>query len=85
MGVRNENGWEGRERSGKASKASTYTTICLRPRRALRMNLRVRRVTGCSLSAMLAVCDIWSVCQVHLKLSHSSFTVIADLWRSLEY
>ena len=31
-----------------------YTTICLRPRRALRMNLRVRRVTGCSLSAMMA-------------------------------
>jgi hypothetical protein len=32
---------------------STYTTICLRPRRGLRMNLRVRRVTGCSRSAIL--------------------------------
>jgi hypothetical protein len=32
----------------------TYTTICLRPRRGLRMNLRVRRVTGCSRSAMFA-------------------------------
>ena len=30
----------------------THTTICFRPRRALRMNLRVRSVTGCSLSAM---------------------------------
>jgi hypothetical protein len=30
----------------------TYTTICLRPRRGLRINLRVRRVTGWS--AMLA-------------------------------
>ena len=27
---------------------ATYTTICLRPRRGLRMNLRVRSVTGCS-------------------------------------
>ena len=32
---------------------STYTTICLRPRRGLRMNLRVRSVTGCSRSAIL--------------------------------
>ena len=31
----------------------TYTTICLRPRRGLRMNLRVRSVTGCSRSAIL--------------------------------
>ena len=30
-----------------------YTTICLRPRRGLRMNLRVRSVTGCSRSAMV--------------------------------
>ena len=36
----------------------TYTTICLRPRSGLRMNLRVRSVTGCSLSAMIAV--VWS-------------------------
>lgn len=33
----------------------THTTICLRPSRGLRMNLRVRRVTGESLSAMFAV------------------------------
>lgn len=33
----------------------THTTICLRPSRGLRMNLRVRRVTGASLSAMVAV------------------------------
>ena len=31
----------------------TYTTICLRPSRGLRMNLRVRRVTGVSTSAIL--------------------------------
>lgn len=30
----------------------THTTICLRPSRGLRMNLRVRRVTGESLSAI---------------------------------
>lgn len=33
----------------------THTTICLRPSRGLRMNLRVRRVTGASESAMVAV------------------------------
>lgn len=33
----------------------THTTICLRPSRGLRMNLRVRRVTGESESAMLTV------------------------------
>lgn len=33
----------------------THTTICLRPSRGLRMNLRVRRVTGASLSAMVAM------------------------------
>lgn len=32
----------------------THTTICFLPRRALRMNLRVRSVTGCSRSAMLS-------------------------------
>jgi hypothetical protein len=31
----------------------TYMTICLRPKRGLRMNLRVRSVTGCSRSAIL--------------------------------
>lgn len=36
-------------------RAFTHTTICLRPSRGLRMNLRVRRVTGASLSAMVAV------------------------------
>lgn len=36
-------------------RAVTHTTICLRPSRGLRMNLRVRRVTGLSLSAMVAV------------------------------
>jgi hypothetical protein len=36
------------------SMGVTYTTICLRPRRGLRMNLRVRKVTGCSRSAMFA-------------------------------
>ena len=37
---------------------STYTTICFRPRSELRMNLRVRSVTGCSRSAMFASCVI---------------------------
>ena len=37
---------------------STHRTICFRPRRALRINLRVRSVTGCSLSAMFASCMI---------------------------
>lgn len=32
---------------------STHTTICLRPSRGLRMNFRVRRVTGASESAMV--------------------------------
>lgn len=36
-------------------KGYTYTTICLRPRRGLRMNLRVRKVTGVSESAIFAV------------------------------
>ncbi len=36
-------------------RAATHTTICLRPSRGLRMNLRVRSVTGLSLSAMVAV------------------------------
>lgn len=40
---------------GFNSRASTHTTICLRPSRGLRMNLRVRRVTGESLSAMVSV------------------------------
>ena len=31
-----------------AEGGSTYTTICLRASRGLRMNLRVRRVTGAS-------------------------------------
>lgn len=33
----------------------THTTICLRPSRGLRMNLRVRRVTGASESAILEI------------------------------
>lgn len=46
-------------REGRGVKSSvglwgTHTTICFRPRRALRMNLRVRSVTGCSLSAIFA-------------------------------
>lgn len=36
-------------------------TICLRPKRGLRMNLRVLSVTGCSRSAMLTIC---AVCEV---------------------
>lgn len=39
----------------EASGVVTHTTICLRPSRGLRMNLRVRRVTGASESAMVAV------------------------------
>jgi hypothetical protein len=35
--------------------SNTHTTICLRPRRGLRMNLRVRRVTGVSESAILTI------------------------------
>ncbi len=30
----------------------TYTTICLRPRRGFRMNLRVRRVTSAMVAAL---------------------------------
>lgn len=37
-------------------RRATYTTICLRPSRGLRMNLRVRRVTGESESAILVSC-----------------------------
>lgn len=40
---------------GKGRIKITHTTICLRPRRGLRMNLRVRRVTGVSASAILIV------------------------------
>jgi len=39
----------------EAPRGVTHTTICLRPSRGLRMNLRVRRVTGASESAMVAV------------------------------
>lgn len=42
--------------AGKAANGEeTHTTICLRPSRGLRMNLRVRSVTGESESAILAV------------------------------
>ena len=44
-----------REAFGGGEGHKTHTTICLRPNRGLRMNLRVRRVTGLSLSAMVAV------------------------------
>lgn len=39
-------------------------TICLRPKRGLRMNLRVLSVTGCSRSAMLTVCNPKAVYEV---------------------
>lgn len=44
------------EKRGRAGKSwvGTHTTICLRPSRGLRMNLRVRSVTGVSTSAILA-------------------------------
>jgi hypothetical protein len=38
-----------------AGDTRTYTTICLRARRGLRINLRVRRVTGAS--DMIVVCE----------------------------
>lgn len=38
----------------RVSGRATHTTICLRPSRGLRMNLRVRRVTGLSESAILS-------------------------------
>lgn len=41
--------------SMKMAGSKTHTTICLRPRRGLRMNLRVRRVTGESVSAIFAI------------------------------
>lgn len=48
--------FEGVARSGcGGERAITHTTICLRPSRGLRMNLRVRRVTGESLSAMVSM------------------------------
>jgi hypothetical protein len=40
---------------------NTHTTICFRPRREFRMNLRVRSVTGCSRSAIFADYGILSV------------------------
>ena len=49
---------EGRGLVSIAGLWGTHTTICFRPRRAFRMNLRVRSVTGCSLSAMLAGCIV---------------------------
>lgn len=42
-------------RERKRERNTTHTTICLRPRRGLRMNLRVRRVTGVSTSAIFAI------------------------------
>jgi hypothetical protein len=38
-------------------KINTHTTICLRPSSGLPMNLRVRNVTGVSLSAIIAASD----------------------------
>lgn len=49
MGVGDE------EIDSTGGKLGTHTTICLRPSRGLRMNLRVRSVTGESESAILAV------------------------------
>jgi len=46
---------KGLDGAGKAGNGETHTTICLRPSRGLRMNLRVRSVTGESESAILAV------------------------------
>jgi hypothetical protein len=51
---------EGMDRAGGAvglmeRRGETYTTICFRLRSWLRMNLRVRRVTGVSRSAMVAM------------------------------
>lgn len=43
----------------RAGGGRTHTTICLRPSSGLRMNLRVRRVTGLSLSAMVANVSGW--------------------------
>lgn len=45
--------WRESVTAGLAGK--THTTICLRPSRGLRMNLRVRRVTGESESAIFAM------------------------------
>lgn len=45
------------ERGTPSDRAPTHTTICLRPSSGLRMNLRVRRVTGVSASAMIATGD----------------------------
>lgn len=41
----------------RGKKVVTHTTICLRPSRGLRMNLRVRRVTGASESAIFATVE----------------------------
>ena len=45
----------------RVQEGNTHTTICFRPRREFRMNLRVRSVTGCSLSAMTADYDMPSI------------------------
>ena len=50
----------------------TYTTICFRPRRALRINLRVRSVTGCSRSAIFAGWRILSVQELAWKCEDCS-------------
>lgn len=54
--ARSDNSWRdgSTTRRGRA-EGETHTTICLRPSRGLRMNLRVRSVTGESESAILAV------------------------------
>lgn len=43
------------EKERRRRAGGTHTTICLRPRRGLRINLRVRRVTGVSVSAIFAI------------------------------
>lgn len=47
--------------ASRRGQDNTHTTICFRPRREFRINLRVRSVTGCSRSAMFADYDIPSV------------------------
>lgn len=65
---------------------SAYTTICLRPRRGLRMNLRVRSVTGCSRSAIVMVWGLRSVRRYRLRYERSPTDlteIVGDMTRWL--
>ena len=62
----------------------TYTTICLRPRRGLRMNLRVRNVTGWSRSAMFAIVNGQQLPTSEMKAQWVEFCAYRCLYVEVE-